>query len=142
MALSSPRHRQARRSNGVPADCQARSGRRQAFFRKILQDQPLLGPHKIGRDGANVYPPAIADASKAGLTPSRVTPRVSKHLLRGVESDHFHVKKNMPKIGGFQSFATAARTIAGFEAMLLLLEFSVFSFLQPRKSPPGAQTQR
>jgi transposase, IS6 family len=46
--------------------------------------------------------------------------RVSKHLQQGVESDHFHVKKNMPKIGGFQSFATAKRTIAGFEAMLRL----------------------
>jgi IS6 family transposase len=30
------------------------------------------------------------------------------------------VKKNMPKIGGFRSFRTARRTIAGFEAMLWL----------------------
>ncbi len=34
--------------------------------------------------------------------------------------DHFRVKKNMPKIGGFQSFETARRTIAGLEAMLWL----------------------
>ncbi|MGO6698298.1 hypothetical protein ACC764_33260 [Rhizobium ruizarguesonis] len=27
-------------------------------------------------------------------------------------------RKNMPKIDGFQSFETARRTIAGFEAML------------------------
>ncbi|MGO7601935.1 DDE-type integrase/transposase/recombinase, partial [Rhizobium ruizarguesonis] len=39
---------------------------------------------------------------------------------QGIESDHFRVKKNMPKIGGFQSFNTARRTIAGFEAMLWL----------------------
>lgn len=45
---------------------------------------------------------------------------MSKHLQQGVESDHFHVKKNMPKIGGFQSFAMAGRSIAGFEAMLWL----------------------
>lgn len=32
----------------------------------------------------------------------------------------FRVKRNMPKIGGFQSFNTARRTIAGFEAMLWL----------------------
>jgi transposase, IS6 family len=43
---------------------------------------------------------------------------VTKHLQQGIESDHFRVKKNMPKIGGFQSFSTARRTIAGFEAML------------------------
>ena len=30
------------------------------------------------------------------------------------------VKKNMPRIGGFQSFGTARRTIQGFEAMLWL----------------------
>jgi IS6 family transposase len=30
------------------------------------------------------------------------------------------VKKNMPKIGGFQSFNTTRRTIAGFEAILWL----------------------
>lgn len=46
--------------------------------------------------------------------------RVSKHLQQGIESEHFHVKKNMPKVGGFRSFATAKRTIAGFEAMLWL----------------------
>ena len=43
--------------------------------------------------------------------------QVSKHLQQGIESDHFHVMKNMPKIGGFQSLASAKRTIAGFEAM-------------------------
>ena len=42
---------------------------------------------------------------------------VTKHLQQGIESDHFRVKKNMPKIGGFQSFKTARRTIAGFVAM-------------------------
>lgn len=30
------------------------------------------------------------------------------------------MKTNMPKIGGFPSFRTATRTIAGFEAMLWL----------------------
>ena len=46
--------------------------------------------------------------------------RVSKHLQQGIESDHFHVKKNMPKVGGFQSFQTARKTIAGFESVLWL----------------------
>ena len=38
----------------------------------------------------------------------------------GIESDHFRVKRPMPRIGGFQSFHTARRTIRGFEAMLWL----------------------
>ena len=34
------------------------------FFRKALQDQPLLSPDRIGTDGAGAYPPAIAEAGK------------------------------------------------------------------------------
>jgi IS6 family transposase len=45
---------------------------------------------------------------------------VTKHLQQGIESDHFRVKRPMPRIGGFQSFHTARRTIRGFEAMLWL----------------------
>jgi transposase, IS6 family len=29
------------------------------FFRKMLEDQPLLAPDRIGTDGAGPYPPAI-----------------------------------------------------------------------------------
>ncbi len=43
---------------------------------------------------------------------------VTKHLQQGIESDHFRVKKYMPKVGGFLSSNTAWRTVAGFEAML------------------------
>ncbi|WP_420493446.1 DDE-type integrase/transposase/recombinase [Rhizobium leguminosarum] len=45
---------------------------------------------------------------------------VTKHLPAGHRERPFPGKKNMPKIGGFQSFETARRTIAGFEAMLWL----------------------
>ena len=90
------------------------------LFRKALKDQPLLGPHNIGTDGAKVYQTTILNAAKAGLMPSKPKQRVSKHLQQWIKSDHFHVKKNMPKIGGFQSFALAKRTIEGFEAMLWL----------------------
>lgn len=45
---------------------------------------------------------------------------MSRHLQQGIESGRFGVKKNMPGIGGFQSFNTAGGAIAGFEAMLWL----------------------
>ena len=110
--------------HGVPVDFLLTAKRdldaARRFFRKALKDQPLLGPHKIGTDGAKIYPTAILDAAKAGLMPGKPTHWVSKHLQQGLESDHFHVKKNMPKIGGFQSFASAKRTIAGFEVLLWL----------------------
>src|SRR6185503_4032293 len=37
------------------------------FFRKMLQEEPLLSPDRIGTDGAGAYPPAIAAARNEGL---------------------------------------------------------------------------
>src|ERR671928_1422437 len=33
------------------------------FFRKMLKDEPLLAPERIGTDGASPYPPAIVAAA-------------------------------------------------------------------------------
>src|SRR3954453_18945176 len=90
------------------------------FFRKMLKGGPLLAPDRIGTDGAAPYPPAIAASRKEGLLPRDPVHYVTKHLQQGIESDHFRVKRPMPRIGGFQSFHTARRTIRGFEAMLWL----------------------
>jgi IS6 family transposase len=95
-------------------------GAAKRFFRKALQDEPLLSPDRIGTDAAGPYPPAIAGARKAGLLARTPVHDVTKHLEQGIESDHFRVKKPMPWVGGFQSFGTARRTIQGFEAMLWL----------------------
>ena len=80
------------------------------FFRKMLKDQPLLAPDRIGTDGAGPYPPAIVAARNDGLLPQVPLHYVTKHLQQGIESDHFRVKRPMPRIGGFQSFHTARRT--------------------------------
>ena len=90
------------------------------FFRKMLSAEPLLAPDRIGTDGAGPYPPAIAESRKAALLPRTPTHYVTKHLQQGIESDHFRVKRSMPRVGGFRSFNTARRTIQGFEAMLWL----------------------
>ena len=74
------------------------------FFRKMLADQPLLAPDRIGTDGASTYPPAIVAAKSDSLLPHAPLHYVTKHLQQGIESDHFRVKKNMPRIGGFRSF--------------------------------------
>ena len=86
----------------------------------MLKDEPLLSPDRIGTDGAGTYPSAIAAARKEGLLARNPVHYVTKHLQQGIESDHFRVKKNMPRTGGFQSFGTARQTIKGFEAMLWL----------------------
>ena len=47
-------------------------GAAKRFFRKMLKDQPLLAPDRIGTDGAAPYPPAIAASRKDGLLPHRL----------------------------------------------------------------------
>ena len=86
----------------------------------MLKEEPLLSPDRIGTDGAGTYPPAIAAARADALMACDPAHYVTKHLQQGIESDHFRLKKNMPRIGGFQNFRTARRTIQGFEAMLWL----------------------
>ena len=66
------------------------------------------------------YSPAIAASRDEGLLPCAPTHRVTKRPPQGIESDHFRLKRSMPRVGGFQSFNTARRTIQGFEAMLWL----------------------
>lgn len=90
------------------------------FFRKMLDDQPLLAPNRIGTDGASAYPSAIVAARGDGLLPRTPIHYVTKHLQQGIESYHFRVKRPMPRVGSFRSFNTARRTIQGFEAMLWL----------------------
>ncbi len=90
------------------------------FFHRAMKGMPLLSPGKIGTDGVGVYPAAIKDSANEGLVPTSVFHGVSNHLQQVIESDHFRVKQMMPKVGCFRSFATARRTIAGFEAMLWL----------------------
>ena len=57
---------------------------------------------------------------ESGLLARTPLHSVPKHLQQRIESDHFRVKRPMPRVGGFQSFPTARRTIQGFEAMLWL----------------------
>ncbi len=63
------------------------------FFRKMLKDEPLLAPTKIGTDGANTFPSTIKTSVDDGLLHPDPVHYVTKHL-----------QQHMPKIGGFQSF--------------------------------------
>ncbi len=86
----------------------------------MLKDEPLLSPKKIGADGADTFPTTTRRAVDDGpLHPNPVC-YVTTHLQQCIESEHFRINKNMPRIRGFQSFNTACRTIAGFEGTLWL----------------------
>jgi len=52
---------------------------------------------------------------------------VTNHLQQGIERGHFRAKKNMLKVGGFRSFNSVRKCVAGFEAMLKLKKSFGFS---------------
>src|SRR5215218_4607285 len=52
-------------------------GAAKRFFRKMLEDQPLLAPDRIGTDAAGPYPPTIA-ATREGR-PSRTSAAPLRH---------------------------------------------------------------
>ncbi len=97
------------------------------FFRKMQQREQLLAPGKIGTDGAKFFPAAIKSSVDAGLLPPDPVHYVSKYLQQSIESDHFRVKRVMPKLGGFRTFNSANKTISGLEAMLWLKKGLGFS---------------
>lgn len=86
-------------------------------LRKILEDEPLLAPVKIATDGANTFPSVVMMSVDDGQLHPEPVHYVNKHLKQRIESDHFQVKKNLSKIGAFQSFKAARPTIARLEAM-------------------------
>src|SRR3954469_13178878 len=67
------------------------------FFRKALKEEPLLSPDRIATEGAVTSRPAIAAARKDGLLARVPVHSVTKHLQQGIESDHFRVKRPMPR---------------------------------------------
>lgn len=58
------------------------------FIRKMLKDEPLLSPGKIGTDGANIFPSTIKTSVEEGLLHPDPVHYVTKHLQQGIESDH------------------------------------------------------
>jgi hypothetical protein len=80
----------------------------------------LLSPGKIGADGANVTLPRSRTAWLKDCSTPASSIASPSNSTKGNESDHFWVKQMTPKVGGLHSFATARRTISGFEAMLWL----------------------
>lgn len=79
------------------------SQRAPGIIRRILKDAPLLSPGKIGTDGANTFPSTIKAAVDERNLHSNPVHYVTKYLQQCIESGHFGVNKNMPKIDGFQS---------------------------------------
>ena len=87
------------------------------FFRQVLQTSHTLTPRVITVDKNAAYPPTFESLQQEKTLPENCQLRQCKYLNNIVEQDHRFVKRRMNPGSGFGAFATAQRTIQGYEAM-------------------------
>ena len=90
------------------------------FFRQVLQASHTLTPRVITVDKNAAYPPAFESLQQEKTLPENCQLRQCKYLNNIVEQEHRFVKRRVNPGLGFEAFATAQRTIQGYEAMHML----------------------
>src|SRR5262249_11657977 len=88
-----------------------------AFFHQTLSASHTVPPRVITVDKNAAYPKALADLKSAGAVPQACELRQRKYLNPLVEQDHQFIKRLVKRGVGFWSFATALRTLQGYEVM-------------------------
>jgi transposase, IS6 family len=93
------------------------AGAAEQFFRKVLDAAHTTVPRVITVDKHAAYPMAFDALQHDGTLPASCQLRQCKYLNNVVEQDHRFVKRRVNPGLGFGAFATAQRTIQGYEAM-------------------------
>jgi IS6 family transposase len=112
-------------STGQPLDfyfSQRRTRKAAAkFFRKILTKRPNLTiPRVINVDKHPAYIGATRDMKKEKLLPEKCRLRQSQYMNNLIEQDHRFMKWQIRPGLGFGSYATACKTIQGYEVMNMI----------------------
>jgi transposase-like protein len=92
----------------------------QRFFRKALGQPHTRNPRTITVDKNAAYPAAVTAMKRDGELWRFSRLRQVKYLNNIVEQDHRRIKRLVRPGLGFQSFHTARRTLAGYEAMAMI----------------------
>jgi IS6 family transposase len=90
------------------------------FFRKALKQTHTVKPRTITVDKNAAYPVAAKAMKQIGELWRFAKLRQVKFLNNIVEQDHRRIKRLVRPGLGFKSFTSATRTIAGYEAMVMI----------------------
>jgi IS6 family transposase len=90
------------------------------FFRKALKQPHTVNPRTITVDKNAAYPVAAKAMKRDGELWRFAKLRQVKFLNNIVEQDHRRIKRLVRPGLGFKSFTSATRTIAGYEAMVMI----------------------
>lgn len=90
------------------------------FFQKTLQAAHTVIPRVITVDKNAAYPKALSEMKAEGILPLSSELRQVKYLNNIIEQDHRFLKRLVKPGLGFFSFATAWRTLQGYETMHMI----------------------
>jgi transposase, IS6 family len=90
------------------------------FFRKALKQPHTVNPRTITVDTNAAYPIAMKTMKRDAELWRFAKLRQVKFLNNIVEQDHRRIKRLVRPGLGFKSFTSATRTIAGYEAMVMI----------------------
>jgi IS6 family transposase len=90
------------------------------FFRKVMDAGHTATPRVMTVDKNAAYPPTFEALQHDGTLPETCKLRQCKYLNNIIEQDHRFVKRRVNPGLGFGAFATAQRTIQGYEAMHMI----------------------
>jgi IS6 family transposase len=93
------------------------AGAAEQCFRKVLDAGHTTPPRVITVDKNAAYPPAFEALQYDNSLPEACRLRQCKYLNNMMEQDHRLMKRRVNPGLGFGAFATAQRTIQGYEAM-------------------------
>jgi transposase-like protein len=96
------------------------AGAAEQLFRKVLDAGHTTLPRVITVDKHAAYPLAFGALQHDGTLPESCQLRQCKYLNNLMEQDHRFMKPRVNPGLGFGAFATAQRTIQGYEAMHML----------------------
>ena len=95
------------------------------FLRRALARDNTRNPRTVVTDRLKSYPGAIREMRRDGDLWRFARHRRGRWLNNLVEQDHRRIKRLTRPMLGFESFATARRTLAGVEAMAMLAKGQV-----------------
>ncbi len=99
----------------------------QRCFRKAEGQPHTVNPRTITVEKNAAYPIATKAMKREGTLWRLAKVRQVKFLNNVVEQDHRRIKRLVRPGLGFKSFATAARTVAGYEVMAMIRKGQVVS---------------
>ena len=111
------------------------------FLQLAIAQAGRVQPRVINVDGHPAYPVAVDQLKRSGDLGRTCRCRRSPYMNNILEQDHRYVKKRVIASQWFRSVDGALKTIAGYEAMNIIVCPAKGWCIQRESSPPGQESE-